>query len=73
MNTKQFYADFAKWAGIQGEINYLNESVYYSEGCPTCGGDYAFTIYVGYTDKYGTSVSTTVNGRLMDFIGSLDD
>lgn len=58
----------------------IEEECYYSEGCPTCGGDYEWTVRASwYTSEVGPRGGKAkpryqykeYNGKLIDFIQSL--
>ncbi len=54
----------------------IYDDCYYTEGCPTCGGDYEFTVSVQYnvektkTNPYGYK-SHTYNGKMTEFLADL--
>jgi hypothetical protein len=46
----------------------IYEDCVYREGCPTCGGDYEFSVRVYYKDDTGSSKSTVFNSSMADFL-----
>lgn len=61
---------------LDAEITIDDDCTYY-EGCPTCGGDYEFTVGVyyyvddpkGYKGRRG--ISHTYKGKMTDFLADL--
>lgn len=68
---KQFFEDFAKFHGIKFTITSIEQECSYYEGCPTCGGDYEYTVWVAGIDEDGKRTGTSVDGTISDFINSL--
>lgn len=51
----------------------IDEDCTYYEGCPTCGGDYEWEVNVWWYDKPTKKyITKTYNGKMIDFINSLD-
>lgn len=69
---EQFFKDFANYHGLPDDlvIESLVQECYYTEGCPTCGGDYEYTMYV-FGNLNGKSYFKSVGGTVADFINSL--
>lgn len=73
MNVTKFYRELGDYLGVPKDVKITNmsQSCSYLEGCPTCGGDYKFSVYVTGQCKDGTKYWKTFDGKLTDFIKSL--
>lgn len=73
MDKQAFNEALVSFLGVPADVTVtsINEDVSYQEGCPTCGGDYEFTIYVGGIRDGKHWYKTYENKRLQDFIQSL--
>ena len=70
-NKQNFYDALAYYHGIKWTVTHVEEECYYREGCPTCGGDYEYSLYISGVDENGNRQGKNVDGRLSDFINSL--
>lgn len=74
MNVQEFYREFGNFLGVPSDVKILSvdETVYYQEGCPTCGGDYEFSVCVLGTYNNGKRFCKSYDGRLLDFMQHLE-
>jgi len=76
---EQFEAEVRKYFDIPDTADVrIDDDATYWEGCPTCGGDYDFTVTVTYYDEsLKTSKnprgynSHTYNGKMTEFLRTL--
>ena len=65
--------DLAKYLGLpkEAKVVSIDESCYYREGCPTCGGDYEWTVTVRWIGKDGKAKHENHTGSLADFLSDI--
>ena len=75
INKQAFYDSIGEFAGIDGKVIHVEESVTADyEGCPTCGhgAGIDFDVDITYIDRDGNTRFKGIQGSLADFINGLD-
>lgn len=73
INREEFYRALGDYFGVPSDVTItkVDEDATYYEGCPTCGGDMEYSVYISGLDAEGKPFGKEYSGTLADFIQSL--
>jgi hypothetical protein len=74
IDRQEFYRAVGDYFGVPSDVTITSVDEYASPyvGCPTCGGGMDYEVTVTGTYQNGRRYSKDFDGRLIDFIESLD-